>query len=108
MAVTGSTMHLLDAAAFARRHSHALGRRAIEHVVLERGEVANAWRTERWDSLRLLTPNWMSRLPGYRYAGDDPDGYRTMPETVAFLARYAELIWAPAHAHAAVTSLPRT
>jgi putative flavoprotein involved in K+ transport len=43
--------------------SHALGRRAIEHVVLERGEVANAWRTERWDSLRLLTPNWMTRFP---------------------------------------------
>ena len=44
--------------------SHELGQRAIEHVVLERGEVANAWRTERWDSLRLLTPNWMCRLPG--------------------------------------------
>ena len=39
---------------------------AIDHVVLERGEVANSWRHERWDSLRLLTPNWQSRLPGYR------------------------------------------
>ena len=55
--------------------SHELGQRAIEHVVLERGEVANTWRTERWDSLRLLTPNWMCRLPGHRYDGDDPDGY---------------------------------
>jgi len=42
--------------------------------VLERGEVANSWRRERWDSLRLLTPNWQARLPGYRYEGPDPDG----------------------------------
>ena len=61
--------------------SRCLAERSIDHVVLERGEVANSWRTERWDSLRLLTPNWQSRLPGYRYEGDDPDGYRTMPET---------------------------
>ena len=52
--------------------SGVLSRRSIDHVVLERGEVANSWRTERWDSLRLLTPNWQSRLPGYRYDGPDP------------------------------------
>ena len=38
-----------------------------------RGEVADSWRTQRWDSLRLLTPNWMTRLPGFAYRGDDPD-----------------------------------
>ena len=48
--------------------------RSIDHVVLERGEVANSWRQERWDSLRLLTPNWLTRLPGCRYDGADPDG----------------------------------
>jgi putative flavoprotein involved in K+ transport len=68
---------------------------SIDHVVLERGDVANSWRTERWDSLRLLTPNWQSRLPGYAYAGDDPDGFMTMPEVVLFLQRYAELSLAP-------------
>ena len=47
--------------------SHCLAARSIDHVVLERGEVANSWRTQRWNSLRLLTPNWMTRLPGYRY-----------------------------------------
>ena len=52
--------------------SHRLTARSIDHVVLERGEVANSWRTERWDSLRLLTPNWHARLPGHRYAGDRP------------------------------------
>jgi putative flavoprotein involved in K+ transport len=69
--------------------SRCLTERSIDHVVLERGEVANTWKTERWDSLRLLTPNWQSRLPGYGYEGDDPDGYRTMPETIDFLRRYA-------------------
>ena len=44
-----------------------------EHVVLERGRVAERWRTERWDSLHLLTPNWMTRLPGWHYSGPDPD-----------------------------------
>jgi len=59
--------------------SRCLAERSIDHVLLERGEVANSWRTERWDSLRLLTPNWQSRLPGFRYEGSDPDGYRTLP-----------------------------
>ena len=63
--------------------------RSIDHVVLERGEVANSWRRERWDSLRLLTPNWQSRLPGSRYDGPDPDGYMTMAEVVAFITRFA-------------------
>ncbi len=70
--------------------SRCLAERSIDHVVLERGEVANSWRTERWDSLTLLTPNWQSRLPGYGYQGDDPDGFRTMPETIDFIDRYAQ------------------
>ena len=53
--------------------------------MLERGEVANSWRRERWDSLRLLTPNWQSRLPGLRYEGDDPDGYMTTAEVVELI-----------------------
>jgi putative flavoprotein involved in K+ transport len=52
--------------------SRCLVDRSIDHVVLERGEVAHSWRTQRWDSLRLLTPNWMTRLPDYAYRGDDP------------------------------------
>jgi len=88
--------------------SRCLTERSIDHVVLERGEVANSWKTERWDSLRLLTPNWQSRLPGYRYKGDDPDGYRTMPETIAFLERYAQVISAPVRTNTTVTRVRRT
>jgi putative flavoprotein involved in K+ transport len=69
--------------------------RSIDHVLLERGEVANSWSTERWDSLRLLTPNWQSRLPGHAYAGDDPHGYMAMPEVAGFVREYARAIRAP-------------
>ena len=75
--------------------SQRLSARSIDHVVLERGEVANTWKTERWDSLRLLTPNWQSRLPGFAYEGPDPDGYMTMPEVISFIERYAEVADGP-------------
>ena len=74
-------------------------------MVLERGEVANSWRRERWDSLRLLTPNWQSRLPGYRYDGGDPDGFMTMTEVVEFVARFAALAASPVRTHTTVTSV---
>ena len=85
--------------------SHFLSRRSIDHVVLERGEVANAWRTQRWDALRLLTPNWLSRLPGSAYGGDDPDGFMTMPEVIAFIDRYASAVDAPVRGGTTVTSV---
>ena len=75
----------------------------VDHVLLERGQVANSWRTERWDSLRLLSPNWQSRLPGYTYSGDDPDGFRTLPETIQFFDEYAQNISAPVQTDTQVT-----
>ena len=65
--------------------SQVLSEQGVDHVLLERGRVANAWRTERWDSLRLLTPNWQTRLPGFAYSGDDPDGFMGIPELIDFL-----------------------
>jgi putative flavoprotein involved in K+ transport len=85
--------------------SRCLSDRAIDHVVLERGEVAHTWRTERWNSLRLLTPNWQSRLPGFGYSGPDPDGYRTLPEVIDFIAAYSQTILAPVRTHTTVTSV---
>ena len=75
--------------------SRRLTERSINHVVLERGEVANSWRTQRWPTLRLLTPNWQTRLPGCHYAGDDPDGFMPAAEVVATLTGYARLVGAP-------------
>jgi putative flavoprotein involved in K+ transport len=76
--------------------------------VLERGEVANSWRRERWESLRLLTPNWQSRLPGLRYEGLEPDGYMTSAEVTEFIERFAKVCAAPVRTGANVTSVRRT
>jgi len=88
--------------------SRCLTEQAIDHVLLERGEVANSWKTGRWDSLRLLTPNWQSRLPGFRYQGDDPDGFMTMPEVIDYLGAYASAVAAPVETNTAVLSVQPT
>lgn len=75
--------------------------------MLERGEVANSWRQERWDSLRLLTPNWQSRLPGLAYDGPDPDGYMTKGEVTEFIERFAKVSRAPVRTGVTVTSVRR-
>lgn len=85
--------------------SRCLSDRSIDHVVLERGDVAHSWSTGRWDSLRLLTPSWQTRLPGHRYAGDDPDGFMTMPEVIGYLRGYADRIEAPVHTNTEVRSV---
>ena len=87
--------------------SRVLSEQSIEHVVLERGEVANTWKTERWDSLRLLTPNWLTRLPGYAYDGEDPDGFMAVAELVEFIERYADHVDAPVRTRTTVTSVSR-
>ena len=83
--------------------SRRLTERSIDHVVLERGEVANSWRTERWDSLRLLTPNWHARLPGQPYDGDDPDGFMSVRRRRRVIAGYAATIAAPVSERTTVT-----
>jgi putative flavoprotein involved in K+ transport len=78
-----------------------------EHVVIERGRVAERWRTERWDSLNLLTPNWMTRLPAYRYSGCDPDAFMSVERFVRYLERYADAFGAPVHPATTVLELSR-
>lgn len=83
--------------------SRHLAARSIDHVVLERGRVAHSWLTQRWDSLRLLTPNWMTRLPGLRYDGPDPDGYLGSRDFATLLTSYGQS--APVHTHTAVRAV---
>lgn len=84
--------------------SRRLTERSTDHVVLERGEVAHSWRTQRWDSLRLLTPTWHLGLPGDTGpAGADPDGFLSAPELAAHLDRYAATVAAPVHTGTTVT-----
>ena len=81
---------------------------AIEHVVLERGLVADRWRTRGWDSLTLLTPRWLSRLPNWRWTGPDPHGYMTRDEVVDYLAGYASSFAAPVLENAEVLDVRAT
>jgi putative flavoprotein involved in K+ transport len=75
--------------------SRCLTDRAIEHVVLERGQVGERWCSARWDSFRLLTPNWLARLPGWAYAGGDPDGFMDAAQFAGYLRAYASSFDAP-------------
>lgn len=88
--------------------SYQLGKHSLRHVVLERGEVANTWRTERWDSLRLLTPNWMARLPDYPYQGDNPDGYMSAGQAADFISAYATYTSAPVLTRTTVTRVAQS
>jgi putative flavoprotein involved in K+ transport len=74
--------------------SHELTARGVEHVVLERGRVAQTWRG-RWDSFCLVTPNWSIQLPGRSYDGPDPDGFMQRDELVSWFEDYAEAVSAP-------------
>ena len=75
--------------------SFHLSQHGIEHVILERGEVANTWKNERWDSFRLLTPNRLAALPDQPYQGPDPDGFMSGDEVVDLIGTYATRIGAP-------------
>jgi putative flavoprotein involved in K+ transport len=69
--------------------SNCLTRRGIEHVVLERGQIGQRWH-ERRAALRLLTPSWMTRLPGHRYSGPDPDGFLRRDGVIELLESYSQ------------------
>lgn len=87
--------------------SYRLTEAGREHVVLERQRVVESWRTKRWNSLRLIAPNWSMVLPGFAYPGDDPDGFMGRDEVVRHLARYASSFGAPVVEGTRVTSIDR-
>jgi putative flavoprotein involved in K+ transport len=75
--------------------SYHLCQAGVDHVILERGRIGNAWREDRWDSFCLVTPNWTLTLPGAEYTGDDPDGFLDRDEFVAYLEDWAQGFAAP-------------
>jgi putative flavoprotein involved in K+ transport len=87
--------------------SRLLSEARRDHVVLDRGRVGERWRTERWDSLHLLTPSWMTRLPHWRYAGPDPEGFMSAKAFASLLERYAESFAAPVVSGTTVLSVRR-
>ncbi|MEA2223432.1 MAG: putative flavoprotein involved in transport [Solirubrobacteraceae bacterium] len=85
--------------------SYCLAQRGIDHVVLERDRIASEWRAARWDSFCLVTPNWQCRLPGFPYAGDDPDGFMVRDEIVDYVESYAAFFDPPVAEGMTVTDL---
>jgi putative flavoprotein involved in K+ transport len=69
--------------------SYYLTQQGHPHLVLEQASrPGHAWRTDRWDSFTLLTPNWSIRLPGAEYQGDDPDGFLARDALVTYFEQY--------------------
>ena len=87
--------------------SRHLARAGHRHAVLDRGRVGERWRSERWDSLNLLTPNWLNRLDGGA-PHSDPSGYLGRAAFVDYLRRYAEVVGAPVHEHVTVRAVERS
>ena len=106
-------MHHIDTVVIGAGHaglavSRLLTAAGHEHVVLDRGRVAERWRSERWDSLHLLTPNWMTRLPGFSYRGPDPDGHLPAHRLVRHLETYAASFRAPVLTDTGVRQVARS
>jgi putative flavoprotein involved in K+ transport len=88
--------------------SRLLAESGQDHVVLERGRVAERWRSERWDSFRLLTPNWLTRLPGHSYVGPDPNGFMTKAQIIRYFDAYADTWDADIRTGVTVSQVART
>ena len=87
--------------------SYFLSQCGREHVILERGRLAERWRSERWDSFCFQFPNWTIELPGYKYQCDDPEAFAPGREVVRFIEDYAVFVKAPTRCGVEVTSLER-
>lgn len=88
--------------------SYELRQQGIDHVVLEKNSIAHAWKTQRWDSFCLVTPNWQCRLPGFSYPGTDPEGFMLRDEIVDYVESYARRIEAPVREGVGATRLSRS
>src|SRR5689334_7925714 len=76
----------------------------VDHVVLEAGRVAETWRTRRWDSFCLVTPNWSVNLPGAKYDGPDPDGFMPLAQLIDYLQAWSDSFHAPVREQTGVHS----
>ena len=88
--------------------SYQLKQSGIDHVILEKNQIAHSWKTQRWDAFCLVTPNWQCQLPGYPYQGSDPKGFMLRDEIVSYVEGYAKHISAPIREGVAVTRLTQS
>src|SRR6478609_7294149 len=88
--------------------SYLLKERGIDHIIFERNRLAESWRSKRWDTFCLVTPNWQCQLPGHPYSGPDPHGFMVKDDIVAYIESYASSFQPPLHEGVTVTRLKRT
>jgi putative flavoprotein involved in K+ transport len=87
--------------------SYCLKERGLDHIIFEKNQIANAWRSQRWDSFCLVTPNWQCQLPGYPYKGNEPEGFIKKDEIVAYIENYARSFNPPIQEGVEVLNLRR-
>ena len=87
--------------------SYLLKGRGIEHIVFEKNRIAESWRSKRWDSFCLVTPNWQCQLPGHPYSGPDPHGFMVKDEIVEYIESYARRFEPPIYEGVIVSRLRR-
>ena len=74
-------------------------------VIFERGRVGETWRSQRWDSFAVNTPNWANGLPGDPYKGDEPDGFYHRDELIDYFEQYASKFELPVTEEVTVTGV---
>jgi len=87
--------------------SYFLQRDGRNHVVFEKGRIGETWRSQRWDSFRLNSPNSMNVLPGLDYAGPEPDGFWSRDEYIHYLQSYVDHWQIPVRTGITVVSVER-
>lgn len=87
--------------------SYYLTKKKIPHIILEKGEIGEFWKSSTWDSLRMVLPNWMTQLPGFHYKGDEPNGFDSKQEYIKYLEDYAKSFKAPIKTTTSVISLTK-
>ncbi|MEM9567520.1 MAG: MSMEG_0569 family flavin-dependent oxidoreductase [Cyanobacteria bacterium P01_E01_bin.34] len=86
---------------------YCLKEHGINSIIFEKHKIAHAWRSQRWDSFCLVTPNWQCQLPGFHYNGSDPDGFMVKPDIVKFIEDYSASFNAPVKEGVEVTNVKR-
>src|SRR3990172_10581732 len=85
--------------------SYFLYRDGFEHIIYEKGRIAESWLSQRWDSFRLNTPNFMNVLPGFTSDSGIPDAFPRSDELVSYFQRYVEKVRLPVHSGVSVVSV---
>ena len=88
--------------------SYCLMERGFDHIIFEKNRIAESWRSKRWDSFCLVTPNWQCQLPGFPYNGSDPQGFMQKNDIVQYIEEYAKSFSPPIKEGVGVTRVRKS